>query len=185
MVGSLHRSKRYLTPPLYFTSTRVRYDLEWNTAATSGQVLHKHHCLLLMQFRNAFVHWLEMNYLAPYNHLLIGAMSLASLCSIGTFMVGVQRNCIKWSHPSKSLAEVLDWRADHILMSWTFRRRSPSSTLRVSSPELPVSGTGSLRAVSLTPMTWDSSSHELIRFFLLCPKQLSLLSFLQLFNPLG
>ena len=155
---------------LYSTSTRARYDLEWNIAATSGQVLHKHHCLLLMQSRNAFVHWLEMNYLAPYNHFLIGVMSLASLCSIVTFMVGVQTNCIKWFHPSKSLSEVLDWLAAPINMSWTFRRRSPISTLRVFSPGQLVSGIGSLRAVSLTPMTWASSSHEWTNFSLLCSK---------------
>ena len=66
-LDSLHRSKRYLAPP----ATRVRYDLEWNIAASFGQVLHKDNCFLLMQSRNAFAHWLVVNCLAPYNHFLL------------------------------------------------------------------------------------------------------------------
>ena len=134
-------------------------------------------CFKNRAIRNALLHWFMMNYLSPYNHFLIGVMSLASLCSIATFMVSVQTNCVKWSHPSRSLAEVHDWLAAPIHMSWTFRRRSPSSTPRVFSPGQPVSGTGSLRVVSLTPMIWASSSHELTNFSLLCPKKISLLFF--------
>ena len=47
-----------------------------------------------------------------------------------------------------------------------------NSTLTVFSTGQLVSGTSSLRAVSLTPMTWVvSSSHEETNFFLLCPNK--------------
>ena len=73
-----------------------------------------------MQSKNALARWLVTNYLKPYSHFLIGAMSLASPCSIGTFMVGVQMSNTKWPHPSKSLAEELDWLASPTSMRWAF-----------------------------------------------------------------
>ena len=48
------------------------------------------------------------------------------------------------------------------------------STQLKKDPGQPVSGTGSLRVVSLIPMTWASSSHELTNFSPLYPKKLSL-----------
>ena len=49
-------SVKEIPDPTSILYKEFRYALLWNIDATYGQVLQKHHCLLLMQSRNSFAH---------------------------------------------------------------------------------------------------------------------------------
>lgn len=94
-------------------------------------------------------------WLAPYIQFHIGTMSVSSFRYIDTFLIGVWTSAtFKELNRSTRLA-----RSSHPYVL-DIPRASSNSTLRVSTPEHPVSGTGSLGVASLTRMIWAYSSHE-------------------------
>ena len=87
-------------PSLYYTSTRVKFVLEWNTARTSGQDLQRLFYTLLIEFSAECVDWSVRSFLRHFNRSPTAAMLQVYHFSIVTFMESVQTSSICWFHQS-------------------------------------------------------------------------------------
>ena len=95
MVGYLHLSKKYLTPPaiFYLYKSQIQPRMKYCCHIWAGSAQTSLSSLYAVQKRLRSLLGDEL--FGTYNNFLIGLLSLVSLCSIVTFMVDVQTNCVK------------------------------------------------------------------------------------------